>query len=77
MLSLETVLATKPFFLTMLLYLFEASLKSSSETQGQIVGARERINGRKYMARRKVKNGEKSSSRLGSQLETWVKVDKF
>ena len=34
--------------------------KPSSETQGQIVGARESLNGRKNMARRKVKNGEKS-----------------
>ena len=34
--------------------------KASSETQGQIVGARESLNGRKNMARRKVKNGEKS-----------------
>ena len=33
---------------------------ASSETQGQIVGARESLNGRKNMARRKVKNGEKS-----------------
>ena len=33
--------------------------KSSSETQGQIVGARESLNGRENMARRKVKNGEK------------------
>ena len=32
----------------------------SSETQGQIVGARESLNGRENMARRKVKNGEKS-----------------
>ena len=32
----------------------------SSETQGQIVGARESLNGKKNMARRKVKNGEKS-----------------
>ena len=32
----------------------------SSETQGQIVGARESLNGWKNMARRKVKNGEKS-----------------
>ena len=31
-----------------------------SETQGQIVGARESLNGRKNMARRKVKNGGKS-----------------
>ena len=36
------------------------SLNASSETQGQIVGARESLNGRKNMARRKVKNGEKS-----------------
>ena len=34
----------------------------SSETQGQIVGAKESLNGRKNKARRKVKNGEKSSS---------------
>ena len=33
---------------------------SSSETQGQIVGARESLNGRKNKARRKVKNSEKS-----------------
>ena len=32
----------------------------SSETQGQIVGARESLNGRENMARTKVKNGEKS-----------------
>ena len=33
----------------------------SSETQGQIVGTRESLNGRKiYMERTKVKNGEKS-----------------
>ena len=36
---------------------------TSSETQGQIVGARESLNGRENMARRKVKNGQKSSSR--------------
>ena len=36
------------------------SLTSSSKTQGQIVGARESLNGWKNMARRKVKNGEKS-----------------
>ena len=35
-------------------------LGTSSETQGQIVGAAESLNGRKNMARRKVKNGEKS-----------------
>ena len=39
---------------------FQSSLKTSPETQGQIVGARESLNGRKNMARRKVKNGEKS-----------------
>ena len=33
---------------------------ASSETQGQIVGTRESLNGWKNMARRKVKNGEKS-----------------
>ena len=33
---------------------------SFSETQGQIVGARESLNGRENKARRKVKNGEKS-----------------
>ena len=33
---------------------------SSSETQGQIVGARESLNGRENIARRKVKNGENS-----------------
>ena len=32
----------------------------SSETQRQIVGARKSLNGRENMARRKVKNGEKS-----------------
>ena len=34
--------------------------KTSSEAQGQIVGARESLNGRENMAGRKVKNGEKS-----------------
>ena len=33
---------------------------ASSETQGQIVGTRESLNGRKNVPRRKVKNGEKS-----------------
>ena len=33
---------------------------ASSGTQGRIVGARESLNGRKNMARRKVKNDEKS-----------------
>ena len=36
------------------------TVKPSSETQGQIVGARESLNGGENMARRKVKNGEKS-----------------
>ena len=35
-------------------------VNSSSETQGQIVGARESLNGQKNMARRKIKNGENS-----------------
>ena len=35
-------------------------IAASLETQGQIVGPRERLNGRKNMARRKAKNGEKS-----------------
>ena len=38
----------------------ETTKESSSETQGQIEGARESLNGRKNKARRKVKNGEKS-----------------
>ena len=38
--------------------------QTSSETQGQIVGARESLNGRKNKARRKEKNGEKSRSLL-------------
>ena len=33
---------------------------TSSDTQGQIVGVRESLNGRENMARRKEKNGEKS-----------------
>ena len=43
-------------------YLFHAwsGPQTSSETQGQIVGARESLNGRKNMARRKVKIGDKS-----------------
>ena len=36
------------------------TVKPSSETQGQIVGARESLTGGENMARRKVKNGEKS-----------------
>ena len=38
---------------------FGFSSIASSETQGQIVGARESLNGRKKMAPTKVKNGEK------------------
>ena len=41
---------------------------ASSETQGQIKGARESLNGRKNMARRKVKNGEKSPWRRPLEL---------
>ena len=37
-----------------------AGWNPSSETQGQILGARESLNGRKNMARRKEKDGEKS-----------------
>ena len=44
-------------------FLLRARVTSSSETQGQIVGARESLSGLKNMTRRKVKNGEKSSSR--------------
>ena len=42
------------------LNMYEVWYFSSSETQGQIVGASESLNGRKNMARRKVKNGGKS-----------------
>ena len=38
----------------------KVNLSPSSETQGQIVGTRESLNGRKNVARRKVKNGETS-----------------
>ena len=41
-------------------FCYKEGNRASSETQGQIVGARESLNGRKNMARRKVKNGEKS-----------------
>ena len=37
--------------------LFVIAMLASSETQGQMKGARESLNGRKNMARRKVKNG--------------------
>ena len=46
-----------------------ARLFPSSETQGQIVWARESLNGRKNMAWRKVKNGE--MSRCGQCLTVW------
>ena len=39
----------------------KAPVSTSSEARGQIVGARESLNGRKNMAQRKVKNGEKST----------------
>ena len=35
-------------------------LQASLETQGQLVGVRESLNGQKNMAQRKVKNSEKS-----------------
>ena len=40
--------------------LASAHISSSSEREGQIVGTRESLNGPKNLARRKVKNGEKS-----------------
>ena len=43
-----------------LMYSHREGSLASSETQGQIVGARESLTGREKMARRKVKNGEKS-----------------
>ena len=43
-----------------ILFFNSACVNTSSETQGQIVGARESLNGRKNIARSKVKNGEKS-----------------
>ena len=42
------------------MYLYYYNHCTSSETQGQIVGTRKSLNGRENMARRKVKNGEKS-----------------
>ena len=42
------------------LFCFFFRMGASSETQGQIVGARESLNRRKNVARRKVKIGEKS-----------------
>ena len=45
---------------TFLLFSLKVAGAPSLETQGQIVGARESLNGQKNIARRKVKNGEKS-----------------
>ena len=45
---------------TSLRFIFFLISTPSSETQGQIVGAMGSLNGRKNMARRKVKNGAKS-----------------
>ena len=47
---------------------------SSSETQGQIVGTRESLNGRKNMARRKVKNRPFRLS-LAPFIYPWVSED--
>ena len=53
--------------------------RSSSETQGQIVGARERLSGRKKMVRRKVKNGaiffHPFSLSLAPTICPWVSED--
>ena len=51
------MLGTEKLTLVLSMYILG---EPSSETQGQIVGARESLNGRKNKARRKVKNGEKS-----------------
>ena len=50
--------------------------RASSETQGQIVGARESLNGRENKARRKVKNGKKSpwGNVLPDQFQTVAAV---
>ena len=47
---------------------------TSSETQGQIVGARESLNGQKNMARRKVKNGEKSPWGQQQQQQHFIHI---
>ena len=47
---------------------------TSSETQGQMVWARESLNGREKMVRRKVKNGEKGSFLF---FCPWVSEDDF
>ena len=47
-------------------YLFDSNRNPSSETERQIVGVRESLNGRKNKALRKVKNGGKSG---GDRLE--------
>ena len=60
-----------------LLFVSHTCRCSSSKTQGQIVGARESLNGRKNMARRKVKNGEKSpwgQNVLADQFQTVAAV---
>ena len=44
----------------MLIFTLAIGVIPSLETQGKIVGARESLNRRKNMARRKVKNVEKS-----------------
>ena len=41
---------------------------TSSQTQGQIVGLRESLNGREKMVRSKVKNGEKNSSGFSRKI---------
>ena len=41
-------------------YFTNAQTETSWESQGQIAGARESLNGRENIARRKVKKGEKS-----------------
>ena len=53
--------------------------KSSSETQGQIVGARESLNGWEKMARRKVKNGRRArgDNLLPDQFQTVAAVLAF
>ena len=50
---------------------------TSSETQGQMVWARQSLNGREKMVRRKVKNGEKvlsfsSAPECPRMISTWI-----
>ena len=47
---------------------------ASSETQGQIVGTRESLNGRKNMARRKVKNSEKRGPSSKRSSPFWLLI---